>query len=177
MRIRIPAYISIVAALAVMNVHADTKLAIDLVTVARFDYGLLFGSQLAIQRQAESGEISMQASRCYAGHPASSITEALAMDIATRMTDDELRVAIKFYEGEVGRKYTQHGIVSFYKHYRVITTEQLPQLSETEMAEVAAFSKTTAGNKLLFKQVVRVSAVSEPMVRIFRNLRYVCNLR
>ena len=171
--------IPLLLASTISTVYAQTdlRLAIDLVKAARFDFAFLTGAQLALQRDAEEGKAPKDKSDCFSQQKPSELTEPMAAYLASQLTDQELKTALSFYLSPLGRKYTQYGIVSFYKNYRFETVDQLPAFSNQEMAEIAAFSKTAVGDKLFYKQLVRSSIKSEPLARVWTKLRRACGLQ
>ena len=132
--------------------------AVQLVNVVRFDLATLLGSQLAVRREAETGKLPREKSECFSAKSHGSLTPVVAKYLASHMSVAELETATKFYSTPTGYKFTQHGIVSFYRDYGFPTQDQLPTFSDMETRLILEFSKTSAGEKLMRQQLLRAGA-------------------
>lgn len=75
--------------------------------------------------------------------------------LSKEMSIEEMRAAIRFLEGEVGKKYTQNLIASLPESFGLPELSDKPtvELSTEELAAVEQFSKTVAGKKLWQKEI------------------------
>ena len=82
----------------------------------------------------------------------------MAAYLQSNLSTVELDAALSFYSTTLGTKFTQHGIVSFYRDYGFPNADPLPSFSEAEVHTILEFSKTSAGEKLMRQQILRSGA-------------------
>lgn len=152
----------------------STSLAAELVEVARFDFAGIHVLRLAAERNFAAGKVSEDEVRCLRTKSDNTYRSILAAYIAQKMTSEELQVAIAFYRSPVGVKYTDHGILLFHKNYGFPLPRPLPNISSSELQEISAFSKTPAGDKLMFQQVARGAMLSPESQALTRSLVKEC---
>lgn len=133
-----------ILALLAMPAVAVDSVATRLAQAARFDYATKLATTLALE-----GHIPKANFECISAVPIDSYTLPIAVFIGSRLNADEIATALSFYESPVGGKYTQYGIVQFYKLKAIPTNLTIPDISKSEMQQIIAFSRTSAGVKLM----------------------------
>jgi hypothetical protein len=81
--------------------------------------------------------------------------------LSKELSLEEMRAAIRFLEGEVGRKYTQNLVASLPESFGLPELSDKPKaaLSTEELAAVEQFSQTAAGKKLWRKEIFERQSV------------------
>lgn len=153
-----------------------TSKAMELVRVAKFDQGAIIGAQMAVKRAAEEGKTSPQESECFSQKSSAPLIGPIARYLESQLSFEELDAALRFYSSEVGKKYTQHGMVSFYKQKGIDTKEVPPSFSQSEMSVIEAFSKTGAGDKLIFKQILQKFTRDSNLMQLINQIRSECRV-
>lgn len=162
---------------ALSSFHAfagDLQLASELVRLARFDFASIHVLRLQAERDAAEGKRAADAANCLRTKSHELFRPVLAKELAGAMTSEELRAAVDFYATPIGQKYTEHGILLFHRNYGFPLPAPLPDIYPSELQAIAAFSKTAAGDKLMFKQVARSAIVSPDSQRLTRELVKEC---
>lgn len=138
---------------------SSTSLAEDsasrLVQTARFDYVTKLGTELALK-----GHIPQANFDCVASIPLAIYTTSISAFLGSRLTSDEIAAALAFYESPAGAKYTQHGIVQFYKLKSIPTEMTSPSIGQDEMQQILSFSQTSAGAKMINRDFSREMALA-----------------
>ncbi|WP_162125987.1 hypothetical protein [Pseudoxanthomonas wuyuanensis] len=131
-------------ALLAMPAVATDSAASRLAQAARFDYATKLATTLALQ-----GHIPKANFDCVAAIPLGTYTGPIAGFIGSKLNTDEIATALSFYESPVGGKYTQYGIVQFYKLKAIPEDLTVPDIDKNEMQQIVAFSRSSAGVKLM----------------------------
>ncbi|MFC3552503.1 hypothetical protein ACFOLC_15975 [Lysobacter cavernae] len=126
-----------------------------LVQTARSDYVTKLGTELALK-----GHIPQANFDCVASIPLTTYTSSISAFLGSKLKSEEIAVALAFYESPAGTKYTQHGIVQFYKLKSIPTEMTSPSIGESEMQQILAFSRTSAGAKMINRDFSREMALA-----------------
>jgi len=144
--------------------------AVRLVRVLELERAALFSAQvpfLLSQERKKGEDISDEEKLfliCLKSADTSKYVNIYADAVVKQMTPEEIQQSIYFFEGDVGKKFNQQGFVYAYKMFHLHTDEALQEFSSIESAELDAFKKTTAGNKLLTQAILSERSVESLML-------------
>lgn len=142
--------------------------AARLVRAMQMDRMMLISMQLPIRRSQLKDEASAQQKQieapfyeCVYAIDSSIFTSIYAEVFAKEMSIEEMRSAISFLEGNVGKKYVQNGIALIPELFGLPELSAVPkvELTKEELAAVVQFSNTTAGKKFSQQKILEQEAV------------------
>ena len=155
--------------------HAEepSKDAVNLAEV--YGQAALVGMQLTIQKKASEGNFPNEIAACMSTLPSSTFNSVFDAALKQNLNDAELASATAFFGSSAGQKYSKTAIVQLYRSMGVATTEPMPEFSTNEYTDLAKFTKTSAGDKLIMKKVLEgLSAHQEIGARV-QELLHSCN--
>jgi hypothetical protein len=121
----------------------------------------LVGMQLSVRKAAAQGKVPDDVAVCVARLPSESFVPIFHSVLEQNMSADEIAAAEKFFQGEVGRKFAKAGIAQAYVAVGEQPPEPVPDVSESEYAELEQFSRTAAGQKLWVQKVMEGPSVRQ----------------
>lgn len=155
--------------------HAEepSKDAVNLAEV--YGQAALVGMQLTIQKKASEGTFPSEVAACMTSLPSSTFNSVFDTALKQNLDDSERASATAFFSSPAGQKYSKTAIVQLYRSMGVATTEPMPEFSTNEYTDLAKFTKTSAGDKLIMKKILEgMSAHQEVGVRV-QELLHSCN--
>lgn len=138
---------TLIGALSSPAYAADTP-----TTVQSFAQASLLGIQLAVKHGRQQGKIAAATAECVAAFKPDSFVEAFDKLMKSTLTEDEQQATEAFFNSATGVKFAKLGILQVYGAVGETAPEPLPVLTDAEKADVEAFSKTPAGDKLMLKK-------------------------
>jgi hypothetical protein len=121
-----------------------------LVRTMRADEMTLASIKASFSDDSQRGRWTKEQVACLSQVKYPLITDALALELAPKLTDAEVAEAIAFYRSETGRKLTEQAYQNL-KDGRV-DTDVLRALSAQQRREFEKFSQRSAGRKLIQQQ-------------------------
>ena len=123
----------------------------------------LLGMRLAMEDTAKPGEADKAVRECVKNLESTVFDEVIAIEIEAALTPDEMKAAQSFYSTSAGQKGIEAGVQELYKHAgREPPAPQSP-ITAAEVRETNEFAKTSAGDKLLVKQVLGTQRAVDAM--------------
>jgi len=117
----------------------------------------------AMRENATNGKVAERQAQCVDSFEYPSITDLVAVAIATNLSASEVHDAIRFYQAKVGKKTVSRKE----SELRDKVSSDTDWLSDAEKKELTAFMRTTAGKKLLTDNVTKQpSMAAETLKRI-----------
>jgi hypothetical protein len=143
--------------------------AVRLVRAMQMDRMMLLSMQLPVRRGQLRDEANAQQKQkdapfyeCVYAIDSKIFTDIYANVLAKEMSLEEMRSAIRFLEGDVGKKYVQNGIVQITELFGLpeLSTSPKMELTKEELAAVEQFSNTAAGKKFSQQKILEQEAVT-----------------
>jgi hypothetical protein len=134
----------------------------------QMDRMMLIAMQLPIRRGQLKDEASAQQKQkeapfyeCVYAIDSAIFVSIFVNMLAKEMSIEEMRSAIRFLEGEVGKKYVQNGIAVLPEIFGLPEVSNTPkvELSKEDLAAIEQFSNTGAGKKLSNQGILEQEAV------------------
>src|SRR5258705_9935068 len=123
--------------------------ASHLVRAMQVDRGVLVGMQGHFRQGApKPTEPSWKFYECLMSTKSSVYTSIFTEAFAKEMASEEIRDAINFFEGPIGKKYTQRDIIQLQQSLHISAEESTPNFSDQENAMLEQFLKTETAKKL-----------------------------
>jgi hypothetical protein len=138
------------------------------------DYSAVLGMQLSVKRGAEEGRVSGSTVDCVNKLDRTSFTPVLAQLVTRALSVREIAAATQFFESALGRKYVQHGIAQLYQAVGAVAPDPTPNFSDAELRSITAFSRSSAGDKIMVKRVFEAPAARETIVAKVQELLKSC---
>ncbi|HYL19126.1 MAG TPA: hypothetical protein VEV20_10605 [Burkholderiales bacterium] len=135
------------------SAQVQSNAAARLVSAMRIDDVTLLGLRLGLQRGIRDGKTSPKTLDCVSKLDRSTFAPVFAQAIAANMSAQEIASATAFFESAPGRKYIDSGIYQLYDAVGFSSPDPEPSVSEADMQAVTAFSRTSAGDKLLVRRI------------------------
>lgn len=149
--------------------ETSSDTAVRLVRAMQMDRMMLISMQLPIRRSQLRDEASAQQKQkdasfyeCVYAIDSKIFTDIYVKVLAKEMSIEEMRSAIRFLEGDVGKKYVQNGIAQINELFGLSELSTLPkmELTKEELAAVEQFSNTAAGKKFGQQKILEQEAVT-----------------
>ena len=121
-------------------------------TVQSFAQASLLGIQLAVKHGRQQGKVAPAMADCVAAFKPDTFVEVFDKLVRSTLTEDEQQTTEAFFNSPTGVKFSKLGILQVYGAVGDTAPEPLPVLTDAEKADVEAFSKTPAGDKLMLKK-------------------------
>lgn len=162
------AFLVLLSTLTACRNETSSGNAVRLVRAMQLDRAVLISMQLPIRRAQLKDEASEEQKKkeaslyeCVYGIDSAIFTSTIAEVIAKDLSIEEMRLAIRFFEGEVGKKYVQRDIAQLPEIFGNSGSTDKPkgEFSKEEQDVLEQFSKTTAGDKLLRQQLFHQESV------------------
>lgn len=171
--------ISLILVLSFMIVpiaQAKDKKSQDLapLTLGVLSEAALTGMQLSVKKAAQDGKAANSVYECVSLLTPSAFNSVYAPFFTEKFTPEEQIQTESFFKGTIGKKYSKHGLLQIYSATGSPLPEPLPTFSSEEMRGLEAFSKTTAGEKLLLKHVMQTPEVNVAVQSKIKELLSVC---
>jgi len=99
------------------------------------------------------GKTSPKTLDCVSKLDRTTFAPVFAQAIAANMSAQEIASSTAFFESAPGRKYIDSGIYQLYDAVGFTSPDPEPSVSEADMQAVTAFSRTSAGDKLLVRRI------------------------
>jgi hypothetical protein len=138
---------------SIAGAQASASAAARLVTAMRIDEVTLIGLRLGLQRGVRDGKASSQALDCVNKLDRTAFTSVFVQAISVNLSTQEATVAAAFFDSATGRKYIDSGIFQLHQAIGITPPNLEPSVSDADLQAVAAFSRTSAGDKLLVKRI------------------------
>jgi len=119
----------------------------------RVDDVTLLGLRLGLQRGIHDGKTSPKTLECVSKLDRGTFSPVFAQAVDANLSAQEVASATAFFESGPGRKYIDSGIFQLYDAVGVTSPNPEPIVSERDREAVTAFSRTSAGDKLLVKRI------------------------
>jgi hypothetical protein len=127
--------------------------AARLVELARLAEISEMGLHKSVEAMQRQGMTEKQAA-CVKSVKGSRFAPMLARVAASELTAAEIDEAIRFYETEAGRKYTEMTLAQSARMIGLRTAHQVPDFSAAEVAATEAFGKTLVFQKLVNENIL-----------------------
>ena len=145
--------IPLVALAAFVGVLCSPAYAADTATtVQSFAQASLLGIQLAVKHGRQQGKVAPAMADCVAAFKPDTFVEVFDKLVKSTLTEEEQQTTEAFFNSPTGVKFAKLGILQVYGAVGDTAPEPLPVLTDAEKADVEAFSKTPAGDKLMLKK-------------------------
>jgi len=138
---------------AVASAQTPSPAAARLVSAMRIDDVTLLGLRLGLQRGIRDGKGSPKTLECVSKLERTTFAPVFAQAIAANLSAQEIASSTAFFESAPGRKYIDSGIYQLYDAVGFTSPDPEPKVSEADMQAVTAFSRTSAGDKLLVRRI------------------------
>jgi hypothetical protein len=135
----------------------------------------LVGMQLTIQKKASEGSFPAEVAACVKALPHTTFNSVFDTVLSDRLSESERAAATAFFSSEAGRKYSKISIVQIYRSLDLEVPEPEPEFSTSEYTELTAFSRSTAGNKLIMKRVLEGGSARAEVGNRVQELLRSCN--
>jgi hypothetical protein len=145
--IRVSILAILVAGLCSPALPADTT-----TTVQSFAQASLLGIQLAVKHGQQQGKVAAATADCVAAFKPDTFVEVFDKLVKSTLTEDEQQTTEAFFNSATGVKFAKLGILQVYGAVGDKAPEPLPVLTDAEKADIEAFSRTPAGDKLMLKK-------------------------
>jgi hypothetical protein len=123
-------------------------------TVSAFAKPALLGIRLSVRQAQKQGKAAPGVADCIQSLDESSFNGVFLEILPQNLNVTELRAADAFFGTNVGDKYVKHGVMQLYASVGMQPPEPVPTFSDAEYKELQAFSRTSAGEKLLLRKVL-----------------------
>lgn len=143
-------------------------------TVQSFAQASLLGIQLAVKHGRQQGKIAPATADCVAAFKPDSFVEVFDKLMKSTLTEDEQVATEAFFNSATGLKFTKLGVLQVYGAVGDTAPEPLPVLTDAEKADVEAFSKTPAGDKLMLKKAFEQPAAMTSINQRIKELLSQC---
>jgi hypothetical protein len=121
----------------------------SLVQAAKFDFAVLDALAYSNGRVLFPREQYDKISGCISTHGPDLVTPLLADEVSNVLTQNEIRVALDYYESPLGRKFTDASILLAHQKHQIDMEKTIPEFSEQEKRTVAEFVASPIAGKLV----------------------------
>ncbi len=149
----IPIIISILA----MHLAHSTQtpsLSVQLVQTMKLDFAIMDSFLAHTKRNIERGAPTKAPYECLASQDYSRLTLPIANHLSSKLTENEIVTALRFYASSTGQKYTEYGLVGAHKDFGIGANESYPTFSDQDELVFDSFLKTGAAGKLIKESVL-----------------------
>jgi hypothetical protein len=156
----------------VLSMHAasEENRAAELVGVMRLDFSALDSTIWSIRRKVQLGEMKADVSECLSKIDHKRFTKVWAEQVASKLTEEEIEIALDFYSSPAGRKYTEYGLTDAHNKFAGSNIEKYPTFLKSEQKNILEFANSITGLKLIKDHVLtspypdRVAALQNQLV-------------
>jgi hypothetical protein len=136
------------------SAQAQSGAADRLVATMHLDDVTLLGLQLGLQRGLREGKVSAKTLECVNQLDGTTFAPVFVQAAAANLSAQEIASATAFFESAPGRKYIKSGIFQLYQAIGIAAPDPEPSFSDADSQAIAAFSRSSAGDKLLVKRIL-----------------------
>ena len=111
---------------------------------------------------------------CFRNAELKAVRDAYASAFFTALTEAELKEALAFFSSPAGRRYAASGHWHQSITTGVVTTQKPSSLTDDEYAAASTFLATSAGNKLIHKELLKADELEEDVTTRLHPLIYKC---
>lgn len=124
-----------------------------------FAKSALVGMQLSLKHGEQRGEIPAAVSQCVQSLDDSTFDNVFNTALVENLSTLELQATNEFFGSPVGQKYAKQGLMQLYAQVGEQPPEPMPSFSDHEYKRLEAFSRTSAGSKLMVQRVLESPTV------------------
>lgn len=155
-------------------VRADPPAPAGSVVANTFAASALLGMQLAVQSASQQGKVPAAVNQCIQNLTPASMLDLYVTLLKDNLTPDELQTAEAFFRTSTGEKYAEYGMMQAYKSTGQVAPNPLPTFSSSESEQLAAFSRTSAGTKLILQHVLQTGSAQQAVLARIQQLLSTC---
>ena len=144
------------------------------VLVETFADSALLGMQLAAQKAARENKLPQAKARCMAAKTRAAFMPTFAAIASEGFGTPEITEANSFLASPLGRKYLKQGQAQIYLGMGAKPPERPPALTDAELQQIQAFSRTSAGRKLIVEKVMENAAARQALSQRVQELLRSC---
>lgn len=134
------------------STQAQSGAAAQLVEAMRIDEMTLLGLRIGLQRSVQEGSKALD---CVKKKLDRTIFAPVYVQVvAVNLTAQEMASSAAFFESAPGRKYIDSGIFQLYQATGIAAADPEAILSDIDLQAIIAFSRTSAGEKLLVERIL-----------------------
>lgn len=157
--------------------RADAPVARKSVVANTFAASALLGMQLAVQSASQQGKVPAAVNQCIQGLTPTSMLDLYIGLLKDNLTPEELQTAEAFFRTPTGEKYAEYGMLQAYTSTGQVPPKPLPTFSTSEAGELAAFTRTSAGTKLILNHVLQTGSAQQAVLARIQELLTTCNAK
>lgn len=157
--------------------RAEQPVVADSVVVKTFAASALLGMQLAVQSASQQGKVPPSVNQCIQSLTPASMLDLYAGLLEDNLTPQELQTAEAFFRTPTGEKYAEYGMMQAYKSTGQVPPKPLPTFSSAESEQLAAFSRTSAGTKLILQHVLQTGSAQQAVLARIQQLLSTCRAK
>ncbi len=135
----------------------------------------LVGMQLTVQKKASEGKFPNDIAACIKALPSSTFNSVFDTALKQNLDDSERASAAAFFSSPAGQKYTKTGILQIYKSLGLDAPEAIPEFSANEYTDLAKFTHTPAGDKLIMKKILEGMSAQQEVGSRVQELLHSCD--
>lgn len=143
------------------QITSAESLSGDSAATEAFARSALLGMQLAVYKQQAEGKASASVVNCVRSLDDASFRKIFSVLLSQKLNAQEVDTTEIFFRSSAGKKYAKHGFLQVYTAAGQKPPEPLPSFSKQELSELEAFSRTSAGDKLIFKKILQTGETNE----------------
>ena len=144
------------------------------VLVETFADNALLGMKLAAQRAARENKLPEAKAQCITAKTRAAFMPTFAAIASEGFGTPEITAANSFLASPLGRKYMRQGLGQIYLGMGVQPPEQPQALTDAELQQIQAFSRTSAGRKLIVEKVMENAAARQALSQRVQELLRSC---
>lgn len=144
------------------------------VLVETFADNALLGMKLAAQRAARENKLPEAKAQCISAMTRAAFMPTYAAIASEGFGTPEITAANSFLASPLGRKYMRQGLGQIYLGMGVQPPEPPQALSDAELQQIQAFSRTSAGRKLIVEKVMENTAARQALSQRVQELLRSC---
>lgn len=157
--------------------HAAAESAGDaaqLIQVMQMDRTTLLGFQASMRDGLKQGKVTQRRYDCLLRADPSAFTDIYVRGVPTVMTNEEIRTAVQFYRSSAGTKSILAGLAQLNQKIGTPAPDAVLELTPADNQAVEVFSKTSAGKKLIFDNVLQSPPITDELKRKIVELVSAC---
>ncbi len=155
--------------------HAEDAPSRNINLAEVYGNAALVGMQLSVQKRASDGSFPTNVAVCLSALPSSTFNNVFDTAIKDNLSADEIAAATAFFASPAGQKYAKTAIAQIYTSMGMKSPEAIPEFSATEYTELAKFTHTSAGDKLIIKRILEGGIAHQDMGTRVQELLHSCN--
>ena len=137
------------------------------------DAGML-GMKLSLEQGVKAGQIPRSIFKCVELVSADRLYEFHAGIISREMEQKEIVAATNFYLSEAGRKHTKTSFINFRLAVGLKEEWSYPVFTKDEQEMLVKFKKSSAGKKLLVKEILASKEANKQAQTIYKEIYEGC---